>query len=225
MWSVGNEIPEQSSENGPAMLRHLQDLIHKYDTTRPITNGMDRGMAPVKTGFAHVSEVIGMNYRTHIYNNVYKATGQGFLLGSETASTVSSRGVYKFPVERADGKAYGDVLGMDAVNYAFNHVERNTQTPAVSRESAKAKVGFENASDGRLCVIPYKTSSEKLCYEFIVESGGIYYIYIDGWGEKPKHLRTGGDPCGVSKSDSVCLSGGDGSDLREAIGPVLLYLR
>ena len=61
MWSVGNEIPEQSSENGPAMLRHLQDLIHKYDTTRPITNGMDRGMAPVKTGFAHVSEVIGMN--------------------------------------------------------------------------------------------------------------------------------------------------------------------
>ena len=108
MWSVGNEIPEQSSENGPAMLRHLQDLIHKYDTTRPITNGMDRGMAPVKTGFAHVSEVIGMNYRTHIYNNVFKATGQGFLLGSETASTVSSRGVYKFPVERADGKAYDD---------------------------------------------------------------------------------------------------------------------
>ena len=92
----------------------------------------------------------------------------------------------------------GDVLGMDAVNYAFNHVERKPQTPTVSRESAKAKVGFENASDGRLCVIPYKTNSERLCYEFIVESGGIYYIYIDALtGEEINILyvisTTGGD--------------------------------
>lgn len=108
MWSVGNEIPEQGSANGPMILRRLQDLIHQYDTTRPITNGMDRGMAPVKSGFAHVSEVPGMNYRTHLYKEVYDHIGHGFILGSETASTVSSRGVYKFPVTRHDGKAYDD---------------------------------------------------------------------------------------------------------------------
>ncbi|MCI6473064.1 MAG: DUF4982 domain-containing protein [Bacteroidales bacterium] len=108
MWSVGNEIPEQSSPEGPAILRRLQDLIHTLDRTRPITNGMDRGMAPVHTGFAHVSEVPGMNYRTHIYKQVFDSIGHGFILGSETASTVSSRGVYKFPVERHDGKAYPD---------------------------------------------------------------------------------------------------------------------
>lgn len=108
MWSVGNEIPEQGSEDGAMILRHLQNLIHRYDTTRPITNGMDRAQDAIRTGFANVSDCPGMNYRTHIYDEVYRKTGHGFILGSETASTVSSRGVYKFPVVRADNKAYDD---------------------------------------------------------------------------------------------------------------------
>ncbi|MBQ0046324.1 MAG: DUF4982 domain-containing protein [Prevotellaceae bacterium] len=109
MWSVGNEIPEQGSTGiGPKILRHLQDVIHKYDNTRPITNGMDKIEAAMKSGFAAVAEVPGMNYRTHLYQKAYEGLGQGYVLGSETASTVSSRGVYKFPVQRADGKAYDD---------------------------------------------------------------------------------------------------------------------
>lgn len=108
MWSVGNEIPEQGSAEGPKMLRHLQEVIRKYDTSRPITNGMDRAQDAIKTGFAQVADCPGMNYRTHIYEDAYKALGQGYILGSETASTVSSRGVYKFPVVRADGKTYAD---------------------------------------------------------------------------------------------------------------------
>lgn len=108
MWSVGNEIPEQGSEDGAMMLRHLQNQIHRFDSSRPITNGMDRAQDAVRTGFANVSECPGMNYRTHIYDEIYSKTGHGFILGSETASTVSSRGVYKFPVVRADGKAYAD---------------------------------------------------------------------------------------------------------------------
>jgi len=108
MWSVGNEIPEQGSKDGPKILRHLQDLVHKYDATRPVTNGMDRFDNALATGFAHVSDVPGMNYRTHLYEKAYNTLGHGYVLGSETASTVSSRGVYKFPVVRADGKAYSD---------------------------------------------------------------------------------------------------------------------
>ncbi len=108
MWSVGNEIPEQGSANGPQLLRHLQEQVRKFDTTRPITNGMDRIEAAIKTGFANVADVPGMNYRTHLYQKAYNGLGQGYVLGSETASTVSSRGVYKFPVERFDGKAYDD---------------------------------------------------------------------------------------------------------------------
>lgn len=108
MWSVGNEIPEQWSAEGAKILRHLQDEVRKYDATLPITNGMDKIEAALKSGFAQVTEVPGMNYRTHLYQKAYDGLGHGFVLGSETASTVSSRGVYKFPVERRDNHAYND---------------------------------------------------------------------------------------------------------------------
>lgn len=108
MWSVGNEIPEQWSAEGAKILRHLQDVIRRHDTTRPITNGMDRMPDALKSGFAQVADCPGMNYRTHIYEESYAQLGQGYILGSETASTVSSRGVYKLPVVRADNKAYAD---------------------------------------------------------------------------------------------------------------------
>ena len=108
MWCVGNEIPEQWSAEGAKILRHLQNEVHRYDNTRPVTTGMDRVQDAIKSGFAQVIDVPGLNYRTHIYEEAYSKLGHGFLLGSETASTVSSRGVYKFPVVRYDGKAYSD---------------------------------------------------------------------------------------------------------------------
>lgn len=108
MWSVGNEIPEQGMKDGPRLLRHLQEVVRRYDTTRPITNGMDRIDNALKTGFAQVADCPGMNYRTHKYAMALENLGHGYVLGSETASTVSSRGVYKFPVQRQDNHAYED---------------------------------------------------------------------------------------------------------------------
>lgn len=108
MWSIGNEIPEQWSEEGRNISKHLQDLCHKFDPTRPVTQGMDRAEDALKSGFAQVMDVPGFNYRVHKYDNNIKQLPKGFLLGSETASTVSSRGVYKFPVEASDSKTYAD---------------------------------------------------------------------------------------------------------------------
>ena len=108
MWSIGNEIPEQWSEEGRDISKHLQDLCHKFDPTRPVTQGMDRAEDALKSGFAQVMDVPGFNYRVHKYDNNIKQLPKGFLLGSETASTVSSRGVYKFPVEASDSKTYAD---------------------------------------------------------------------------------------------------------------------
>lgn len=108
MWSIGNEIPEQWSEEGRNISKHLQDLCHKFDPTRPVTQGMDRAEDALKSGFAQVMDVPGFNYRVHKYDNNIKQLPKGFLLGSETASTVSSRGVYKFPVEVSDSKTYTD---------------------------------------------------------------------------------------------------------------------
>lgn len=99
MWSIGNEIPEQWSKEGMEIAKHLQDICHQYDPSRPVTQGMDKAEAALKSGFAQVMEVPGFNYRVHKYYKNIEQLPQGFLLGSETASTVSSRGVYKFPVQ------------------------------------------------------------------------------------------------------------------------------
>ena len=108
MWSIGNEIPEQWSEEGVKISRHLQDICHRLDPSRTVTQGMDRAEAALKSGFAQVMDVPGFNYRVHKYEKNIAQLPQGFLLGSETASTVSSRGVYKFPVLVSDNAVYAD---------------------------------------------------------------------------------------------------------------------
>ena len=94
MWSIGNEIPEQWSIEGRQISRHLQDLCHQLDPTRPVTQGMDRAEDALRSGFARVMDIAGFNYRVHKYDDNISALPSGILLGSESASTVSSRGVY-----------------------------------------------------------------------------------------------------------------------------------
>ena len=106
MWSIGNEIPEQGSEKGREISENLQEACHGLDPTRPVTQGLDHAEASIKSGVATLMDVPGFNYRVHKYQNNIKQLPQGFLLGSETASTVSSRGVYKFPVTVTDNSQY-----------------------------------------------------------------------------------------------------------------------
>lgn len=108
MWCIGNEVPEQSMEGGAKIGRFLQDICHREDPTRPVTQGMDNPDAVVNNNFAATMEVPGFNYRPHRYQTNYKKLQQQIVLGSETASTVSSRGVYKFPVERKSMQKYDD---------------------------------------------------------------------------------------------------------------------
>ncbi|MBR1462853.1 MAG: DUF4982 domain-containing protein [Prevotella sp.] len=108
MWSIGNEIPEQWSEEGREIARHLQNLCHELDPTRFVTQGLDHAEDALKSGFAQVMDIPGFNYRVHKYDNNIKSLPKGFLLGCETASTVSSRGVYKFPVVVSNHQVYPD---------------------------------------------------------------------------------------------------------------------
>ena len=108
MWSIGNEIPEQGSEEGRIIATRLQGLCHSLDPTRPVTQGMDRVDNAMASGFAQAMEVPGLNYRLHRYQAAYDRLQHGFLLGSETASTVSSRGTYYFPVTPTDKGVHPD---------------------------------------------------------------------------------------------------------------------
>ncbi|MCM1378426.1 MAG: DUF4982 domain-containing protein [Clostridium sp.] len=106
MWSVGNEVPSQWGEPGMEELVMLQDLIHRLDPTRPVTCGMDQIGSVLDNGFAATLDIPGFNYKPQFYDSIYARLPQKLVLGSETASTVSSRGKYYFPLEMpgADGR-------------------------------------------------------------------------------------------------------------------------
>lgn len=109
MWCVGNEVPDQwPGEKGTKISLWLQNICHREDPTRPVTMGMDQPDNVVYNNIAAVFDVPGFNYRPHRYQESYSKLPQRMILGSETASTVSSRGVYKFPVERKAMAKYPD---------------------------------------------------------------------------------------------------------------------
>lgn len=108
MWSVGNEVPSQWGPDGISELLMLQDCAHKLDPTRPVTCGMDQIGSILDNGFAATMDIPGFNYKPQHYANAYQKLPHKILYASESASTVSSRGVYKFPVELKSNAMYDD---------------------------------------------------------------------------------------------------------------------
>ena len=105
MWSIGNEVPTQCSPEGYKVASFLRDICHREDPARLVTCGMDQVSCILGNGFGAAVDVPGLNYRTFRYEEAYAALPQGFILGTETGSTVSSRGVYKLPaVKRFSAK-------------------------------------------------------------------------------------------------------------------------
>ena len=109
MWCIGNEVSDQwPGEKGVKITHWLQNICHRMDPIRPVTMGMDQPDNVLFNNIAAVFDIPGFNYRPHRYQEAYKRLPQRLILGSETASTVSSRGVYKFPVERKAMAKYPD---------------------------------------------------------------------------------------------------------------------
>ncbi len=101
LWSVGNEIPQQGSQRGNQILNDLNKIVHEEDPTRmTVTANNNSGF----TGFNSAEYVYGFNYEpTHSGNNpkydIYHAANPNVsILGSETSSVISARGVYVYPV-------------------------------------------------------------------------------------------------------------------------------
>jgi beta-galactosidase len=99
MWSIGNEVIEQWGDDGYEswkLATRLAGIVREEDRTRPVTaasNGGDMGF----NGVQHVLDATGYNYRIETYARFRAANPAIPLYGSETASTISSRGEYFFP--------------------------------------------------------------------------------------------------------------------------------
>lgn len=196
MWCIGNEVPTQWDEGGCKVARFLQDICHREDPTRPVTQGMDAPDAVVNNNFAAVMDVPGFNYRPFRYQTNYAKLPQQVILGSETASTVSSRGVYKFPVERKAMAVYDDhqSSSYDVEHCSWSNLPeddfiQHEELPYCMGEFVWT--GFDYLGEPT----PYYTNWPSHSSLFgIIDLAGIpkdrYYLYRSHWnkGEKTLHI-------------------------------------
>jgi beta-galactosidase len=131
MWSIGNEVGEQNrGEDGAAMARELNAIAHEEDPTRPATSAMNSARAA--SPFPAALDVLGLNYQGAgvraappqypVFHQIYPAK---FVFGSETASTVSSRGVYTFPVATGTGAVASASSGEDVAAHQISSYDLN----------------------------------------------------------------------------------------------------
>ena len=99
LWSIGNEICEQWEKDGWKLARMLADKTKEIDPTRPTTAGLDWYPHCFDNRIAFYVDVVGLNYKPHLYKEVKEKYPNIMLLGSETASCISTRGVYKLPAK------------------------------------------------------------------------------------------------------------------------------
>jgi beta-galactosidase len=99
LWSIGNEEPQQATQRGARVAGTMQQRVRELDPSRLCTYAMDSGFGE---GVATVIDVLGFNYRTDKMGGFHEKFPHLPILGSETGSTVCTRGIYK----RDDAKGY-----------------------------------------------------------------------------------------------------------------------
>ena len=99
MWSTGNEIcrVKNDPEEGLAEAQFLTKICHLEDPTRPVTVGMHMWNRFLKKEWVDAFDVIGVNYHPWKFQELRKKVGDRLILGAESGSTLSSRGVYHLP--------------------------------------------------------------------------------------------------------------------------------
>ena len=188
LWSIGNEIPEQDNADAYEMSKRLVDICNREDPTRPVTSGCNSPEAAVKSGFSRPLDVLGINYNMSFYLT-YKDKAK--LVGSETASTVSTRGVYNL-IQDGDSLKVIKELNNQCSSYDMNapswgNVAETTlkavkDAPWVAGEFVWT--GFDYIGEPTPFSWPSVSS-----YFGIVDLCGFpkdrYYLYQSQWTNKP----------------------------------------
>ncbi len=106
LWSIGNEVVEQDFTEGWRIAAHLAGIVREEDRTRPVTSACNIVNSGYD-GFQTALDVLGYNYKPDEYKAFHARHPVIPVFGSETASCISSRGEYFFPVsgDKAGGCA------------------------------------------------------------------------------------------------------------------------
>ncbi len=182
LWSIGNEIPEQDNANAYDMSKRLVDICHREDPTRPVTSACNLAESADKTGFSKPLDVFGINYQLPLYG-MFK--GKAKLVGSETASAVSTRGEYNLILENGTPSIKRQVN-----NQCSSYDDTTAQSYLKALKNAPwfagefVWTGFDYI--GEPSPFPWPSASS---YFGMVDLCGFpkdrYYLYQSQWTEKP----------------------------------------
>ncbi|MBP3544444.1 MAG: DUF4982 domain-containing protein, partial [Lachnospiraceae bacterium] len=104
MWSIGNEIGDtHADEHGQELTRYLMGEVHKHDPLHnaAVTIGSNYMMGENAQKCADIIKMAGYNYAARFYEKHHEEHPDWCIYGSETCSTVQSRGIYHFPLKQS----------------------------------------------------------------------------------------------------------------------------
>lgn len=197
MWSIGNEIPDQDSPRGAELTQELQTFVHTLDPdpNRLVTQGASRMPAALDSGVIAVMEIPALTYRLPFYEACYRASSSGLMLGAETASTVSSRGVYTFPDEPQSMKMHADgqCSGYDVEHCAWSNLPDDDFAMQDDRDWTIGEfvwTGFDYLGEPT----PYDTyAPSRSSYFGILDLAGLpkdrYWLYRARWNRSAPTLH------------------------------------
>lgn len=190
MWSIGNEIREQTKKDGAKNAQFLTDICHREDPTRPSTAGFNNWKGAITNGLADAVDIPGWNYKPHLYSKFHQEHPQWKMYGSETSSTVSSRGEYFFPAEEAKHKIrpnlHSNSFDMDFPNWAQTpDKEFKAQDESDFIMGEFVWTGYDYLGEPT----PYNEEwPTKSSYFGIIDLAGIpkdrFYLYKSKWSEE-----------------------------------------
>jgi len=197
LWSIGNEILEQGSADGGQIAKHLSDICHQEDPSRPTTAGFNQFDGAIKNGLAAAVDVPAFNYSARRYPEVVRDHPDWPFFGSETASTVSTRGAYHLPIEKYNKHPSHEITSYDVIAPFWAYIpdwefEMQAKVPQVVGEFVWT--GFDYLGEPT----PYYGWGEKpdptdwparSSYFGIVDLAGFpkdrYYLYQSVWTTAP----------------------------------------
>lgn len=191
MWSIGNEVREQNDKNGTEVARYLTEICHREDPTRPVTAGFNSHYSAIKNGLAAEVDLVGFNYKPHDYKKMHQKYPDYVLYGSETASTVSSRGEYKFPAKENRGAYYED-YHVSSYDLEYPGWASTPDTEFEQQDDCEfiagefVWTGFDYLGEPT----PYNEGTPaRSSYFGIVDLAGLkkdrFYLYQSKWSNKP----------------------------------------
>lgn len=129
LWSIGNEIYDtHADEHGQEITRYLLKEVRLHDSLAnvPVTIGSNFMPWENAQKCADIVKFAGYNYAERYYEEHHAKHPDWFIFGSETASTVQSRGIYHFPFEQpvlSDDDGQCSALGNSTTSWGAKSTE------------------------------------------------------------------------------------------------------